>query len=210
MKTKFLTIVVMMAMIASAAWAVDTSVLRPPAGARMAIVVFEDLQCPSCGKVDPLLLQAERNYNIPLVRHDFPLPAHNWSMEAHIMARYFDTISPSLGEEFRRSVFANQSSIYKTNLRQFADKFAADHHIALPAFYDPDGTLRNKVMADAEVGKGLAIHQTPTIYIVSDSQQTPYVEVADQGKLFETIEQVKSALGPAPASAAKAKPKPKK
>jgi protein-disulfide isomerase len=200
MKTKMFALVAVVAMMASAAWAGDTSVLRPPAGARMAIVVFEDLQCPSCGKVDPLLLQAERNYKIPLVRHDFPLPNHNWSFEAHVMARYFDTLSPALGEEFRRIVFANQNSIYKTNLRQFADKFASEHHTALPAFYDPNGVLKNKVMADAAIGKGLAIHQTPTIYIVSDSKQTPYVEVPEQGKLFETIEQVKAALGPAPAS----------
>lgn len=202
MKTKMVLLVAVVAMMASAAWAAgDMSALHPPAGARMAIVVFEDLQCPSCAKADPLLLQAERNYNIPLVRHDFPIPNHNWSMEAHIMARYFDTVSTTLGEEFRRAVFASQTSIYKTNLRQFADKFATDHHTALPAFYDPNGALRNKVMADAEIGKGLAVHQTPTIYIVSDSKQTPYVEVPEQGKLFETIEQVKSALGPAPAAA---------
>jgi len=30
-------------------------VLRPPKGAQIAIVVFEDLQCPQCGRVAPLL-----------------------------------------------------------------------------------------------------------------------------------------------------------
>ena len=45
--------------------------LRPPKGAQMAIVVFEDLQCPQCGRVAPLLAQASRTYKIPLVQHDF-------------------------------------------------------------------------------------------------------------------------------------------
>ena len=127
------------------------------------------------------------------------------------MARYFDTQSPQLGEAFRQYIFANQTSIYKTNLRQFADKFAAEHHTALPAFYDPTGALRGKVEADTQLGTGTGVHQTPTIYVVSSSPKMPYVEVTDQSKLFETIEQVKSALGPAPAASKSASTKaPKK
>jgi len=201
MKTKMFALFALAVTMISAAWAADMSALRPPAGARMAIVIFEDLQCPSCAHIDPLLLQAERNYHIPLIRHDFPILGHSWSMEAHIMARYFDTISPALGEEFRQYILANHSSIYRTNLRQYADRFAAEHHTAVPSFYDPTGALRSKVMADAEIGKGLGVHQTPTIYIVSDSKQKPYVELQDQSKLFETIEQVQSTLGPAPVRA---------
>jgi protein-disulfide isomerase len=207
MKTKVFALVAMMAVMVSAALAGDTSALHPPAGSRMALIVFEDLQCPSCAKADPLLLQAERNYGVALVRHDFVLPQHAWSKEAHIMARYFDTQSLALGEEFRRYIFANQNAIYKTNLRQFADKFAAAHHTALPAFYDPTGALRAKVEADTRLGQATGVHQTPTIYVVSNSPQTPFVEVTDQSKLFETIEQVKSALGPTPSSASKSKSK---
>jgi hypothetical protein len=39
--------------------------------------------------------------------------------------------------------------------------------------------------------------------VVSDSKQQPFVEVPDKGKLFETIERVKAALGPAPKAAKK-------
>ena len=189
------------AMMVSTAFAGDTSALHPPAGSRMALVVFEDLQCPACAKADPLLTQAERNYGLPLVRHDFVIPNHAWSKEAHIMARFFDTISPKLGEDFRQYIFANQTAIYKTNLREFADKFAAAHRTALPAFYDPSGALRAKVDADTELGKATGVHQTPTIWVVSNSARVPAVEVTDQAKLFGTIEQVKAALGPVPASA---------
>jgi protein-disulfide isomerase len=176
--------------------AADTSVLRPPAGQRMALVVFEDLECPACAGADPLLLQAERNYGIPLVRHDFIIPIHHWSKEAHIMARYFDSVSPQLGEEFRQYIFRSQTSIYKTNLREWADRFANAHHTPLPAFYDPAGTLRNKVEADTELGKSLGVHRTPTIYVVSVTPGAPYVEVTETGKLFETIESVRSHLPP--------------
>src|SRR6202140_1287553 len=65
--------------------------LRPPKGSQVALVVFEDLQCPQCGRTAPLLVQASRTYKIPLVQHDFPLPMHNWSFDAAVLARYFDT-----------------------------------------------------------------------------------------------------------------------
>src|SRR5512140_3015426 len=76
----------------------DTSALKPPKGAGVAIVIFEDLQCPDCARAEPLLQEAAKTYKIPIVRHDMPLPMHNWSFDAHVMARYFDTKSPQVGE----------------------------------------------------------------------------------------------------------------
>ena len=193
MKSRWMALIAALMMTASA-WAADAKVLQPPAGSRMALIVFEDLECPACAKTDPLLIQAEKNYNLVLVRHDFVIPGHPWSKEAHIMARYFDRQSPQLGEEFRQYIFANQTQIYKTNLRQWADKFAAAHHTALPAFYDPDGSLRAKVEADTKLGLDLKVHQTPTIWVVTNSPQVPPTELKDQSELFQTIEKVRSQL----------------
>src|SRR5260370_29077248 len=71
--------------------------LRPPKGAPLALVVFADLQCPQCGRTAPLLIQASRTYRIPLVQHDFPLPMHNWSVDAAVLARCCDTHSSEIG-----------------------------------------------------------------------------------------------------------------
>src|SRR5277367_3318663 len=104
------------------ATAADTtdSVLRPPKGSQVAIVVFEDLQCPQCRRVSPILEQASKTYKIPLVRHDFPLPMHNWSYDAAVMARFFDETSKALGNEFRDYIFSNQLEINPQNLRSYA------------------------------------------------------------------------------------------
>ena len=77
-------------------------VLRPPKGAQVAIVVFEDLQCPQCRRVAPILEQASKTYKIPLVRHDVPLPFHTWSFDAAVFARYFDTHFESHGQRIPR------------------------------------------------------------------------------------------------------------
>jgi hypothetical protein len=120
----------------------DPAALRPPAGARVAIVEFADMECPDCARANPLLNEAAARYHIPLVRHDFPLPFHAWSFEAAVDARWFDTHSKALGDEYRDQVFANQTSIYNPGvLRQFTTKFAAAHHIAMPFAIDPQGKL---------------------------------------------------------------------
>jgi len=166
--------------------------LRPPKGAQVAIVVFEDLQCPSCGLKAPLLVQASRTYKIPLVQHDFPLPAHNWSFEAAVLARYFDTHSKEAGNEFRETVFAHQTEITPQNLRPFAEKFAAEHKIGLPFVVDPDGKLAGLVRADKDVGISLHIDHTPTIWLVSSKPGgKPYVEVTDTNQLYVMIDAMK-------------------
>ncbi len=169
----------------------DTSPLRPPKGYKVAMVVFEDLQCPDCGRAEPLLKEAEKTYKIPLVRHDFPLPMHNWSFDAHILARYFDTKSKDLGEEFRHFIFTNQANITKDNLRNVADHWAADHGTSIPFAVDPTGQLKSLVMADFALGQRIGVQHTPTIYIVSNSQRsTPYVEVVDRSQMFQQIDQM--------------------
>jgi len=166
--------------------------LRPPKGAQVALVVFEDLQCPQCGRTAPLLAQASRTYKIPLVQHDFPLPMHNWSFDAAVLARYFDTHSKEIGNAFRDSVFEHQMEINPQNLRGFAEKFAADHKIGLPFVVDPAGKLAGLVRADKELGVSLHIEHTPTIWIVSNKRNgKPYVEVTDTAQLYVMIDAMK-------------------
>jgi protein-disulfide isomerase len=176
---------------ASAQDTVD-SVLHPPKGTQVAIVVFEDLECPMCAHMAPIVEQASKTYKIPVVRHDFPLgPMHPWSFQAAVMARYFDTHSKAVGNEFRDYIFANQLEVNLQKLRTYAEKFAAAHKIDLPFVLDPSGKLGALVTADHDLGKGIKIDHTPTIYIVSSrSPNRPYVEVKDNSQLYSTIDAV--------------------
>jgi protein-disulfide isomerase len=151
--------------------------LRPPKGAQLALVVFEDLQCPQCGRTAPLLVQASKTYKIPLVQHDFPLPMHNWSFDAAVLARYFDTHSKEIGNAFRETVFAHQLEINPQNLHGFAEKFAK---------------LAGLIRADKDLGISLHIEHTPTIWVVSSKRGgKPYVEVTDYSQLYATIDAMK-------------------
>src|SRR5271165_1994094 len=162
----------------AAADATPNDVLRPPKGAKVAIVVFEDLQCPQCRRVAPKLEQASKDYKIPLIRHDFPLPMHNWSYKAAVMARYFDETSKALGNEFRDYIFSNQFEINPQNLQSYAEKFATAHKTALPFVLDPQGKLAGEVDADRDLGKAIKLDHTPTVYVVGSLHPNkPYVEI---------------------------------
>jgi protein-disulfide isomerase len=163
--------------------------LRPPKGSQVAIVVFEDLQCPDCRRAAPLVEEASKTYKIPVIRHDFPLPFHTWSYDAAILARYFDTHSKVMGNEFRDYIFANQLEVTPQTLRGFAERFAASHKVDLPFVVDPEGKLAALVNADKELGKAIQIQHTPTLYVVSNKRNgKPFVEVVDRSQLYALID----------------------
>jgi len=169
----------------------DSSVLKPPAGARVAMVEFADLECPDCANANPLLKEAVAKYKIPWVRYDFPLPFHNWSTTAAINARWFDSKSKSLGNDYRDYVFENQRSIFNPDiLASYTQKFAQSHGIALPFAIDPQGKFAALVKADYALGQRVGIEHTPTIWVVTaNGKGAPFVEVVDRSRLFQLIDQ---------------------
>jgi protein-disulfide isomerase len=169
----------------------DPSALKPPAGAHVAIVEWEDMECPDCARANPLLREAAGKYNIPWVRHDFPLAFHAWSFNAAVNARWFDLKSTALGDDYRDAVFANQTSITSLEvLRDFTDKYAKDKGLALPFAIDPQGKLAAEVKADYALGQRIGIEHTPTIWVVTaNSKGAPFVEVVDRTKLYQLIDE---------------------
>jgi protein-disulfide isomerase len=177
----------------------DTSMLRAPAGSRVAIFEFEDLECPACAHAFPIVHAAVEKYKIPLMRHDFPLKMHVWSFDAAVNARYMqDKISPQFAEDYRRAVFANQLSIAsKEDLNAFTQKYFQSHGRVMPFVIDPNGLFAAEVRADTTLGERVGLTQTPTIFIVT---QKGYTQVTDVTQLYAMLDTA-IAENPAPAAA---------
>ena len=173
----------------------DSSALRPPAGAKVAIVEFYDLQCPACAHANPIVEQAAAKYHIPLIRHDFLIPGHTWNLDAAVTARWLESQKKGLGESYRDQVFANQSSIYNPNsLRQFSNRFAQSHGLQIPFAIDPQGKLSAAIQADTQLGRRTGIQGTPAIFVVTaGSRGAPYIEVRNVDQdLYRSIDQALS------------------
>ncbi|MDR3792498.1 MAG: thioredoxin domain-containing protein [Terracidiphilus sp.] len=169
----------------------DASALRPPAGSRVAIVEFADMECPDCSNAFPLVRDAVAKYKIPLVYHDFPLPFHNWSFQAAVNARWFDLKSKKLGEDYRGYIFSNQRSIdTPAALANYTQTFAKSHGIAFPFAVDPQGKLSAAVKADYALGQRIGVEHTPTIWVVTaGSKGAPFIEILDRTKLYQILDQ---------------------
>ena len=197
-----------LALAPAASRAADGSQLKPPPGARVAIVVFEDLECPSCATAYPMVWEAAKAHNVPVMLRDFPLDKHPWSFDAAVFARYFDTKSQKLGEDFRGYIYKNQTQIDKQNLRQYVDKFANDNKTPIPFVLDPDGQLKAKIIADRTLGNQIGLQHTPTIFVIGNGgPATPPIEIDDYSKIGQAVEDM---LQKAPAAAPAKKAAPKK
>jgi protein-disulfide isomerase len=170
----------------------DASALKPPEGAHVAIIEFEDMECPTCAYSNPILKKAAAQFGIPWIRRDFPLAHHVWSMKAAVNARWFDALSKQTGDEYRDEVFANQPSINtQDDLSAFTKRFAVSRKIVIPADVDPKGTLAAAVKADYDLGVRTGVVHTPTVWIVTDrGKGARYREASiDLHDLNEMIEQ---------------------
>jgi protein-disulfide isomerase len=180
----------------------DTSMLRAPAGSKVAIYEFEDLECPACARAFPITRAAAEKYKIPMLHHDFPLKMHIWSFDAAVNARYMqDKISPQFAEDYRRAVFANQISIAtKDDLNAFTQKFFQSHGKPMPFVIDPNGLFAAEVHADYTLGERVGLTQTPTIFIVT---QKGYTQVTDVAQLYRMLDTAIAEAGPVTSTKAK-------
>jgi len=171
--------------------------LRPPNGEKVAIIMFEDLECPDCARAHPLVMEAKKVYKISVVAHNFPLPMHPWSFQAALYAVYFKNISDKLDAGWRDYCFTNQPSINGENLRQYAETFAKANNVKLPIVLDPNDKLAKTVKDDIALGQRLGVTYTPTIWVVNNNtasrNDSPFVEVLpDRSNLFQLIDQLKA------------------
>jgi protein-disulfide isomerase len=181
-----------------AAYAADGSSLKPPAGANVAVVIFEDLECPSCAQAWPMVENASAKYKVPVVVHDVPLRYHPWAWDAAITARYIEQkYGRSVSDKFRDYIYRCQPQITKGNLQSYTDKFCGENKIALPFALDPQGKIADGIRADLDLATKVQLGETPTIFVVSANRWT---QVADyRTQLYGAVEQMKLEAAPAPA-----------
>jgi protein-disulfide isomerase len=169
----------------------NTSAFRPPSGAKVAIIEFEDLECPLCATVSPMVRDAMSHYGIPRVRYDFIIPGHMWSRSAAIYARYLeDKVSPRTAEDFRRDVFASQRLIASPeDLQQFTRRWFQAHGQAMPFVIDPTGKCAAEVEADCALGRRVGVAHTPTLVVATAHH---WIEVAEPEQLYAAIDRAEA------------------
>ncbi len=179
----------------------DTSSFKPPAGAKVAIIEYEDLECPACAHAFPSVHAAVNHYHIPIAEYDFQIPSHMWSHDAAIFAHYLKAkVSPELAEEFRRETFASQYRIAsKDDLHNWEQQFMKDHGKQMPFVVDPTGQFDHEINASTAEGQKIGVAETPTIIVVTP---THWIQVKDVSEMYAAIDQAEADANRTTASSA--------
>lgn len=170
----------------------DTSMFKPPAGQKIAVIEWEDLECPACAHAFPIVHEAIKHYNIPLVRYDFMIPGHIWSKTAETNARFMqDNYGLDYATEYRREVFASQYKIAsQDDLNKFTQQFLQAHGgKQLPFVMDPK--YLNEVQVDHNLGMKLGLQETPTIVVATAKE---WIQVKDVMQLYAAIDKAEADL----------------
>ncbi len=175
----------------------DTSSFKPPAGSKVAVIEYEDLECPACAHAFPMVHAAVSHYKIPLQENDFQIPGHAWSHDAAIFAHYLKAkVSPEIAEQFRRETFASQFRIAsKDDLHNFEESFMRAHGKQMPFVVDPTGQYDREINATTADGQKIGIMETPTIIVVSPNH---WIQVKDAQEMYAAIDQAQADVNHAP------------
>ena len=151
----------------------NLATLKPPAGSKVAIVVFEDLGCPHCATAHPIELEVSQKYHVPIVRYDSPIRSHIWTFQGAVNARYIQkTYGQQASEFYRGDLFKAQMSIASLDdLQRFTQNWLQQHGKQAPMLIDPDGSLAKQIQADLDVSHKLNVGWTPTILVVTATKQ---------------------------------------
>lgn len=188
----------------------DLASLKPPANAKVAIVVFEDLGCPHCAEAHPVELEVAAKYHVPLVRYDSPIRSHIWTFQGAVNARYIQqTYGPQAAEFYRGDLFKAQMSITGLDdLQRFTQNWLQQHGKQMPMLIDPDGSLAKQVQADLSLAQKVNVGWTPTLVVVTrDKEQVVIGASSTGGKPEDLAPVVQAALaqvGPAHPAGSKA------
>ena len=157
---------------------------KGPADAKVVLVEFGDLECPSCRQLDYVLRSVLPKYpQVRLVFKDFPLETiHPWAMSAAVTGRCALAQGSDAFWKYHDAVYDNQDLISPENaynkLLEFAVQAGATEDKLKPCIADPK--TQELVRQSMAEGHALDVTSTPTTFVDGRRMVGPNQEVLEQ------------------------------
>lgn len=142
---------------------------RGPANAKVVLVEYGDLQCPSCRRLSEILRGIYPNYpQVRFVFRDFPLTQiHAWAMIAATAGRCIYRKNPEAFWPYSDYMFDHQDTINAENVWETVMQQGA------AAGYDPDSfkacmadpAIKAEIDRSSIEGVTLKVANTPTVFV---------------------------------------------
>ncbi len=133
------------------------------ASAKLTLVMWSDFQCPFCSRVEPTIKQLKDKYgkDLRVIWRDYPLPFHNNAQ----MAAEAGRAAHEQGKfwQMHEKMFANQQSLDRAHLEQFAQEIGLDMGKFKSAL--DSGKFKQLVKDDMDYGGKFGVNGTPSFYL---------------------------------------------
>jgi len=133
--------------------------------AKVKIVEFSDFQCPYCSKAKTILDDIKKKYknDVAIVFKHYPLPFHTQARVASNAALCAKSIDVGAFWKMYDFMFANQSKLSVTDLKEQAKKIGLDAAKFAECF---DGNkFDQQIQSDIEQGNSIGVKSTPTLFV---------------------------------------------
>jgi protein-disulfide isomerase len=141
-----------------------------PANAPVTVVEYADLECPTCARLQEFLekqLLPKYGDKVRVIFKEFPIPGHEWSATAAVANECAYEINPSAFSGYRTLIFASQTSINATNVRErlvsLGEQAGLDA-VKLATCVDSKAS-QPRVEAGRREGNDLSVNKTPTSFV---------------------------------------------
>jgi protein-disulfide isomerase len=142
----------------------DSYVLGPK-DAPLTITVFQDYQCPFCGRFYPTALDGQKAFpdKVRIVVKHFPLPFHD-------KARPAAKAAMAAGEqgkfyEMTDLILANSENLSDDKFKELAQKTGLDVNKFLKDLKDKDAVYEKRIEDDMELAGKADVRGTPTFFL---------------------------------------------
>ena len=141
-----------------------------PASARVTIVEYADLECPTCAYFQKFLeseFLPRYGSKVRIVFKEFPISSHPWAATAAVANECAFQIDPSKFLNYRTLIFGNQETITVTDLRAqllcFGEQAGLDR-ASLSSCLDAKAS-QGRIDACRREAQTLGVYKTPTFFV---------------------------------------------
>ncbi len=142
---------------------------RGPANAKVVVVEYADLQCPSCRHLSEILRSLYPDYpQVRFVFREFPLTQiHVWSMTAAIGGRCIYRKDPAAFWPYADHMFDHQDTISAENIWETVVQQGVEAGYDADAFKAcmADPAMKAQVEKSTAEGLALKVSNTPTVFV---------------------------------------------
>jgi protein-disulfide isomerase len=175
-----------------------------PSDAPLTLVMFSDLECPYCKRVDPTVTALQKQYgaDLRLVWKHLPLPFHAHARNAsRLVALAYERLGSETSFRAIHELFRASPALEDEALRRIGTSLGLKDEDMTLALSGKNADIEARLTVDAELAEDLNAHGTPVFFIngrrVAGARPIEHFQAVMDAELAEAQTKIQGGIGKA-------------